>query len=126
MSAGSRRRVRLGTAGAGIAAAALAAMPDPAAAHGIVGRQDLPIPRWMFAWAAATVLVASFVGLAALWPKPRLQRLEERVVLRFPTFLDPLCGVIGVAFFGLVVYAGLSGTQTATANLAPTAIYVLF
>ena len=22
------------------------------AAHGIVGRQDLPIPRWLFAWAA--------------------------------------------------------------------------
>ena len=120
------RRLRLGLSGAGIAVAALAAMPDPAAAHGLVGRQDLPIPRWMFAWAAATVLVASFVGLAALWPKPRLQRLEERVALRYPKVLEPICGAIGVAFFGLVVYAGLKGTQTATANLAPTAIYVLF
>jgi hypothetical protein len=120
------RRARLGAAGAGLAAAALAAIPDPASAHGIVGRQDLPIPRWMFAWAAATVLVASFVGLAALWPKPRLQRLEERVVLRFPRLLDPLCGAIGVALFGFVVYAGLAGTQTATANIAPTFIYVIF
>ena len=126
MSAGWRRRVRLGAAGAGIAAAAFAAMPDPAAAHGLVGRQDLPIPRWMFAWAAATVLVASFVGLAALWPSPRLQQLQERVALRYPRVLDPICGAIGVAFFGFVVYAGLKGTQTATANLAPTAIYVLF
>src|SRR5439155_805202 len=121
-----RARARVAAAGTALATAALAAAPDPAAAHGLVGRQDLPIPRWMFAWAAATVLVASFVGLASLWPKPRLQVLEERVVWRVPRFLDPLCGAIGVALFGLVVYAGLAGSQTATANLAPTFIYVIF
>lgn len=120
------RRIRLGAAGAAIAVAVMAALPQAASAHGIVGRQDLPIPRWMFAWAAATVLVASFVGLAALWPSPRLQQLQERVVARFPKFVDPLCGAIGVALFVLVVYAGLAGTQTATANLAPTFIYVIF
>ena len=31
-------------------------------AHGIVGRTDLPIPEWLFGWAAAVVLVVSFVG----------------------------------------------------------------
>ena len=42
-------------------------------AHGIVGRTDLPIPEWLFGWGAAVVLMMSFVGLAMLWPKPRLQ-----------------------------------------------------
>ena len=36
--------------------------PASALAHGLVGKQDLPIPRWLFAWAAAVVLVVSFVG----------------------------------------------------------------
>ena len=39
-------------------------------AHGLVGTQDLPIPRWLFAWAAAVVLVVSFVALAILWATP--------------------------------------------------------
>jgi len=120
----SRRRV--GAATAAVAAAAVAAAPDPALAHGLVGRQDLPIPRWMFAWAAVTVLVASFAALAALWPRPRLQTLEERVVRRVPALLDPVCGAIGVAVFAIVVYAGLAGSQTANANLAPTFVYVIF
>ena len=43
-------------------------------AHGISVRSDLPIPEWLFGWAAAMVLVVSFVALAVLWPEPRLQK----------------------------------------------------
>ena len=43
-----------------------------------------------------------------------------------PAALEVLCGVLGVAAFAITVYAGLAGTQTATANLAPTMIYVVF
>ena len=113
-------------AAAAVLAVALWAAPEAAVAHGLVGRQDLPIPRWLFAWGAAVVLVVSFVGLAALWPQPRLERAQERRLLGVPAALEVLCGIIGVAAFGLVVYAGLAGTQTATANLAPTVIYVVF
>jgi hypothetical protein len=116
---------RLALLAAALSAAALA-WPAVAAAHGFVGRQDLPIPRWLFAWGAAAVLVISFVALAALWPKPRLQEPRERVVARLPGFLDPLAGLLGVALFAVVVYAGFEGTQTETANLAPTVVYVLF
>ena len=55
-------------------AAALALAPPAAEAHGLVQRTNLPIPEWLFGWAAAIVLVVSFVGLAVLWPTPRLQR----------------------------------------------------
>ena len=119
---------RRGTLGAAAGAAALAlALPAAAQAHGLVGRQDLPIPRLLFVWAAFAVLVASFVGLAVLWPKPRLEGPQpERRLLVLPQALVPVCGAVGVALFALVVYAGLAGTQTPTANLAPTAVYVLF
>ena len=102
-------------------------LPTAALAHGIAGKTDLPVPRWLFAWAAAVVLVVSFVALATLWPKPRLERARSRMLLRFPRVLDPICGAIGVALFAIVVYAGLAGEQELpTANLTPTFIYVLF
>jgi hypothetical protein len=101
-------------------------------AHGLVARSDLPIPEWLFGWAAAMVLVVSFVALAVLWPEPRLQHERwrplpgglGRVLGSRPVEL--LCGAIGVFLLGVVVYAGLRGTQSPTANFAPTFIYVIF
>ena len=118
-------RRRLAASGT-IVLAAVLALPATAGAHGLVGKQELPIPRWLFAWGAAIVLVISFVGLAVLWPKPRLEEPRERRVLRLPVQLEVLAGLIGVAVFAIVVYAGLAGVQTSTANLTPTAVYVLF
>lgn len=117
---------RSGLAAAGLGLLTAVAYPAAAQAHGLVGRQDLPIPRLLFVWAAAAVLIASFVGLAVLWPKPRLEQAAERRLLTLPAVLGPLAGAIGIAVFALVVYAGFAGTQTPTANLAPTAVYVLF
>ena len=51
-----------------------------AAAHGLSQRQQLPIPQWLFAWAAAAVLVVSFFALAVLWPEPRLERDNWRAL----------------------------------------------
>ncbi|MEI7624573.1 MAG: fenitrothion hydrolase [Actinomycetota bacterium] len=107
------------------AVAALFFGPE-AIAHGIAGRTDLPIPRWLFGWAAALVLVVSFVALAMLWPKPRLEAARRRRLVRIPAAVDPICAVIGVALFTVVVYAGLAGTQSAVANIAPRFIYIFF
>ncbi len=121
-----RRRLRIAALGAALAGATTALLPDIASAHGLVGRQDLPIPRWLFAWGAAVVLVISFVALAVLWPRPRLEDAAETRVLRVPAVLEVACGILGIAAFASVVYAGYAGTQTATANLNPTSIYVIF
>lgn len=118
-----RRRLSAGAVALLVGLAAWA--PDPAAAHGLVARADLPIPQWLFAWAATLVLVASFVGLAALWRRPRLERAPARPLLRIPAWLDAACGVVGVAIFALVVYSGLAGPRSSAANLAPTFVYVL-
>jgi hypothetical protein len=105
---------------------AAAAWPASASAHGLVGRADLPVPRWLFTWAAVVVLLVSFAALATLWPKPRLQEPRLRRVGRVPAAVDIACGAIGVLVFALVVYSGLAGVQTASANLAPTFVYVIF
>jgi hypothetical protein len=119
-------RRRLAAGGTLVALLLAAVAPQPALAHGLVGKQDLPIPRWLFAWAASLVLVVSFVGLAALWAKPRLQHVEERRVLGVPRWLEVLAGAAGVAAFAFVVYAGFAGQQSSTGNLVPTVIYVVF
>ena len=101
-------------------------------AHGLVARSDLPIPEWLFGWAAAMVLVVSFVALAILWPEPRLERERWRPLpggigrLLGSRVVEGLCGAIGVFLLGVVVYAGLRGTQSPTANFAPPFIYVIF
>ena len=118
-------RRRLSTAGA-LAAVTLATSPGAASAHGLVGKQDLPIPRWLFAWGAAVVLVVSFVGLAVLWPKPRLEGAPERRVVALPVAREIVFGAFGVAAFAVSVYAGFAGVQSATANLLPTMVYVMF
>jgi hypothetical protein len=85
---------------AAVAAAALAAVlvaaglaPDSALAHGIVGREDLPVPKVVFLYAATVVLVVSFVALAFLWPRPRLEAPEDRDLLRVPRVVEALCGL---------------------------------
>ena len=40
--------------------------------------------------------------------------------------VEILGGAVGAALLVVVVYAGLRGTQSSTANLAPTFVYVIF
>jgi len=106
--------------------AAALLFPPAAEAHGIVGRADLPIPVWLFSWVAAIVLVASFVGLAALWTRPQLQSEHRIRVVRLPAAVGLAANLLGLAVFVLVVYSGLAGTQVWSANFSVTFIYVVF
>lgn len=100
------------------------ALPAPALAHGIVGRADLPIPSWLFAWAAAVVMVVSFVALFRLRGRA-LGPPRERTLLHVPVVLEWAAGAVGIGVFAVVVYAGLAGEQNFTSNLAPTFVYVV-
>jgi hypothetical protein len=101
-------------------------LPSAASAHGISGRASLPVPAWLFAWAAAIVLVVSFVLLSTMWSRPRLQELKERRVCAWPTGISVISGAVGLALFALVVYAGYDGVMAYTANFDPTFIFVIF
>jgi len=99
-------------------------------AHALASRQDLPIPAWLFAWAASIVLIASFFALSAAWREPRFEDehrrpLGERLsaaLLSLPA--QVLCGAIGVFLLGVAVYAGLRGTEAPDRNFALTFIFV--
>ena len=106
--------------------AAALLFPAAAEAHGIVGRADLPIPVWLFSWAAAIVLVVSFVALSALWTHPQLQTEHRKPLLHVPAAVEVLGSLVGVALFVLVVYSGLAGSQVWSANFSVTFIYVIF
>ena len=111
--------------------AALLLAPSTASAHGLVQRSNLPIPEWLFGWAAAIVLVVSFVALAALWPRPRMEGTPSWRPLPGGAVLgsrpvEVLCGAIGVALLVLVVLAGYFGSGIALDNLAPTFILIIF
>ena len=98
--------MRAARVAAAAAAAAALVLPATAAAHGLSGRADLPLPRWLFAWAAVLVLVFSFVALASLWHEPKLEHPRERRVASLPAAVEVACGAVGVVVLALLIYAG--------------------
>jgi hypothetical protein len=102
-------------------------------AHGIGGVRDLPVPDWLFAWAAAVVLVLSFLLLVALWRVPQLERRATGIALGrqlsrlvLARALRVCVQAVSVGLFVLVFAAALVGTTDPTTNLAPTAVYIAF
>jgi hypothetical protein len=99
-------------------------------AHGLVQRSSLPIPEWLFAWAAAAVLCVSFVALAALWPKPRLEHPGWRPLPGGRALggraVEVVGGVIGVLILAFVLLTGYAGPPTPLDNFAPTFIFIIF
>lgn len=101
-------------------------------AHGIGGRQDLPLPFDLMVQGAVLALLASFFGLGVLWQSPRLragaagrpvplsiQRVVDSSVLRW------LLRLLGLAATAYVVVTALLVPDDGT-NPLPYAVYVLF
>ena len=101
-------------------------------AHGIGEVQDLPIPRWLFYYAASLTLILSFVALGILWRKPRLDGQQARPVgdglqraLLWPGW-RVLLGALSFGLLVLVWLAALVGAPDAGDNLAPVFVWVVF
>jgi hypothetical protein len=131
-SLGSKQRI-VGLAAlvaAGSAGALL--FPDLASAHALVGRKDLPVPAWLFAWGASLVLVISFALLSVAWTSARLQTEEWRPA---PVWLsraivnpvaEVLGGLIGVGLLVVVLYAGFRGIEDPTQNFSVVFVFYTF
>jgi hypothetical protein len=99
-------------------------------AHALVTRQDLPIPAWLFAWAASIVLIVSFFALSVAWRTPRLEEERwrpsgaalSRALIGLPA--QALCGSIGVFLLGVAIYSGLHGTSAPDRNFDVTFLFV--
>jgi hypothetical protein len=99
-------------------------------AHALVARQDLPIPAWLFAWAASIVLIVSFFALSAAWKKPVFENQNWRPwgggfsrSLVGPA-VGALCGAVGVLLLAVAIYTGLHGTEAPDRNFALTFLFV--
>lgn len=120
---------------AGVAVAVFSiALPRVALAHGIGGRLDLPVPLEFFLVGAGVVLVASFVALAVLWPRPRLQDGPSYDSAQLKVTAPPLraaLGLIGLlsllAVIGQIVpsIAGMERDPTRP-TIAPVMVWVVF
>ena len=111
-----------------IAAVWALVVPDLAAAHGLGGIRDLPVPGWLFLVGGATVLILSFLALGALWKRPKLvdgagRSLPERLQ-RF-VLSDWTRRVVQAAtlfLFAVLWSAAAFGSNRASENLTPTFI----
>jgi hypothetical protein len=125
-----RRLVQRAAAATAGAAAAVLAVPSVAQAHALIGRKDLPIPAWLFAWGASVVLIVSFFILSFAWHRTRFEdddwhpvseRLSRALLNRFT---DYLCGALGVFLLGVSVWTGLYGVGTPDLNFSLTFLFV--
>jgi hypothetical protein len=127
-SRGSKAALAVLSAGAG----AVLVAPDPASAHALVGRQDLPVPAWLFAWGASLVLIVSFALLSIAWTQARLQTEEWRPLpgsisrVAAGPATQVACGLIGVGLLVLVLYAGFRGIEDPTQNFAIIFVFYTF
>lgn len=103
-------------------------------AHGIQGRADLPVPLTAFYWAAAAVLVVSFVALALGWRRPVLAEWNRRDAARGNDgrgsrvlgVVVAVLGAVGFAMLVLVFAAAAFGTEVLNDNIAPIAVFVVW
>ena len=123
--------LRRWAAAAVLAAGALWLSADAAAAHGVGGRLDLPVPAWQLAWAASFAVAASFVALGMFWETPKFRAAADGRILPKP--FQQACRVtaaasrtVGVALLGVLLYAGLAGNTNPSVNIAPVAVYIVF
>ena len=102
-------------------------------AHGIGGIRDLPVPKYVFYYGAAGVLVISFVALAFLWKRPvlaerrngrPLPRRAQRVLLS--TTLRVITGAVSFFLLCFLWLGALVGKNSSGVNFTPTFVYVYF
>lgn len=99
-------------------------------AHALASRQDLPVPAWLFAWAASIVLIVSFFALSAGWRTAQFEDERRRplgeglsdALLSLP--MQAVYGLVGVFLLGLAIYAALEGTEAPDRNFSLTFLYV--
>jgi hypothetical protein len=117
-----------------LAAVLVAALlfPELASAHALVGRKDLPVPAWLFAWGASVVLIVSFGLLSVAWTEARLQREDWKPVAPWFSSLvlgpatQVVCGAIGVGLLVLVLYSGFRGIEDPTHNFSVIFVFYTF
>jgi hypothetical protein len=108
------------------------ATTGPAFAHGLGGRTDLPVPRWLFVFGAATALLVSFVALSTLWTEPRFEGRPSRQAR--PSWIQSILTnralewtirILMLLFFVVVAMASARRANL-TETIGPIVVYTWF
>jgi hypothetical protein len=93
-------------------------------AHTLVTPYDLPIPFSLYVYACVVTLLLTFAVLAFVPPTATSAHRPSRPVIRLGRTLPMVGQAAAVALLGLTIAAGLWGTPTPVANIAPTLFWV--
>jgi hypothetical protein len=104
-----------------------AGLPSDARAHALLQRFDLPVPLSHFLVGAAGTVLFSVV-VAALVRAPPRRSLRARPVRlgSLGTVAMRLLGAIGLLLLGLLVVAGLAGSQHPLRNIVPMFVWAVW
>ncbi len=118
-----------------LVAAGAALVAAPAYAHGFGERYDLPVPLGYFMVGAGAAVALSFVIIGTLaragsggggyWRYNLLGLPWAGHLIRNPLVLLPV-KLLSVFLLGLVIAAGLFGSQTPSLNFSPTFVWVIW
>lgn len=109
-------------------AALVVASAGPAAAHGVGGRSDLPVPLWLATYGAVAALLASFAVLGVAWRSPRFEPgstpdPERRGRDGLPLLVATRA--VGLFGFAVALTAAWFGNPESGATITPLTIYVV-
>lgn len=99
----------------------------PAFAHGVGGRQDLPLSLDLFIGGASAAIIVSFVLLGFLWTTPRLQdgvRHRELPGGPLVAVLGAVLSLLGLAWLVAIVVDGFVGDGRG--SLSPLLVWIVF
>ncbi|MHB8572991.1 MAG: hypothetical protein ACYDAY_08560 [Candidatus Dormibacteria bacterium] len=126
------RRVRPGRSALALAGAVVAAaLPRVALAHvpGVGTRYDLPVPLWLYLFAAGGVVLLSFVLVALFVGAPgerRYASLDISWAIPLATPARVISGGVGIAALLTIVWAGAFGSQSSATNLSEYLVWIAF
>jgi hypothetical protein len=123
---------RVARVGLGVGLVTLA-WPSVASAHAFeIGREDVPIPVYVFIWGAAGVLVLSFIALSILWRRTQFEDERWRPLpgafsrALINPVTEAVAGATGVGLLGVVVWSGLYGADVPIVNFSDTFVWISF
>ena len=99
-------------------------------AHGVGGRNDLPISEWTAAWGGAIALLLSFAAIGLLWHQPKFPKLLEGnltpKLVKTGHIITATVQAVALVLFFVVLTACFIGPNNTVGNIAPTTVFIIF